>query len=114
MTPADNEIAAEAASSLLKIGGASFLDLWRANATVLARCFPAQDGVRQYDASAADHALALHLVIQSACDVTIERLMRHSALARPKYNHSEYLPYVIKCAKRFTQPGGLQPQESAT
>ena len=70
-------------------GGASFADLWEANAEVLGKAYP-DSGGRAYDASSADAALAQHLSFWTGCDVPrIERLMRQSALAREKWDHHD-------------------------
>lgn len=73
--------------------GATFADLWDANESVLARAYPDPTGARSYDASSADAALAQHLAFWTGRDVArIERLMRQSSLARPKWDaHSSYL-----------------------
>lgn len=70
---------------------ASFDDLWTANEAVLAKAFP--DNQWPYDASKADSALAQHLAFWTGRDCErIERLMRQSALARPKWDqHETYL-----------------------
>lgn len=70
---------------------ASFDDLWTANEEVLAKAFP--DNQWPYDASKADSALAQHLAFWTGRDCErIERLMRQSALARPKWDqHETYL-----------------------
>lgn len=75
-------------------GVASFADLWDARAEVLAQAFPPDQGsMEPYDASSADAALAQHLAFWTGRDVgRIERLMRRSALARPKWDQrSDYL-----------------------
>ena len=64
---------------------ASFDDLWTANAEVLGKSYP--DNQWPYDASRADSALAQHLAFWTGRDCSrIERLMRRSALARPKWD----------------------------
>ena len=69
-------------------GKATFQDLWLADADALARAYPADaNSMEPYDRSSADAALASHLAFWTGCDVgRIERLMRQSALARPKYD----------------------------
>jgi hypothetical protein len=76
-------------------GKASFGDLWDARAEKLARSYP--DAVRPYGESEADAALATHLAYWTGCDcVRIERLMRESALARPKWDErDDYLERTI-------------------
>jgi hypothetical protein len=60
--------------------------LWNADADVLARAFPSDQG-HGYDASRADSALATHLAFWTGKDCArIERLMRRSALARDKWD----------------------------
>lgn len=73
---------------------ASFADLWEANVEVLAKAFP--DAANPYNASEADAALAAHLSFWTGRDAgRIERLMRQSALARPKWEREDYLPRTI-------------------
>lgn len=70
---------------------AVFADLFEGNADALGRAFPHAD--QPYDASSADAALAQHLMFWTGrnCD-RVERLMRRSALARPKWDErSDYL-----------------------
>lgn len=73
---------------------ASFSDLWTANARVLSQCYPDSNGEPgAWDGSSVDAALASHLAFWTGCDAPrIERLMRQSALARPKWDeHRTYL-----------------------
>lgn len=76
---------------------ASFMDLWTANESVLARMFPDPDG-RPYNASSADAALAQHLAFWTGknCE-RIDTLMRQSALLRDKWDRSgdDYLRRTI-------------------
>lgn len=70
---------------------ATFADLFEANAEALARAFPHAD--QTYDASSADAALAAHLMFWTGrnCE-RVERIMRLSALARPKWDErGDYL-----------------------
>lgn len=68
-------------------GRASFADLWNADVTALARTYPDPTGASAYNASSADAALAAHLAFWTGKDCErIERLMRMSALARPKWD----------------------------
>lgn len=74
---------------------ASFADLWNCNVPALEAAYP--DEGRGYDASAADAALAQHLAFWTGnqCD-RIERLMRRSCLARPKWDkHRSYMARTI-------------------
>lgn len=73
-------------------GRAMFRDLWTANEGPLSRSFRAQ-GNGAYDASGADLAMANHLAFWTGKDgARIERIMRLSALKRPKWDaHATYL-----------------------
>lgn len=70
---------------------ASFADLWHGDVAALARSYPADAGSSEpYDRSSADAALAAHLAFWTGRHVSrIERLMRQSALYRPKYDDRE-------------------------
>lgn len=72
-------------------GKATFADLWHADAAALARAYPPDSGSSEpYDRSSADAALAQHLAFWTGKDVArIERLMRQSALLRPKWDERE-------------------------
>lgn len=75
-------------------GGATFADLFLGNLEVLARAYPAEG--RDYDASAADSALAQHLAFWTGKDCErIRRIMEGSALKRDKWERSDYLPRTI-------------------
>lgn len=79
------ELACKSTSLLARMGGkASFLQLWT-NDPAAAKFYA---GVSEQDG-----ALAMHLAFWTGCDaVRIERLMRRSAMARPKWNeHRTYL-----------------------
>lgn len=83
---------------------ATFRDLWERNTEVLSDAYPDDD--REYDASSADAALAQHLAFWTGgnCE-RIERLMRLSALARPKWDsHKSYMQRTITgaCARQTT------------
>jgi len=68
-------------------GRASFADLWTGNHDALARTYPDPTGANAYNASSADAALAAHLAFWTGKDCErIERLMRQSALYRPKWD----------------------------
>jgi primase-polymerase (primpol)-like protein len=76
---------------------ATFKDLWEANEDVLSKVYPADtNSTATYNASSADMALAMHLVFWCGGDQDqILRLMCRSALAREKWNRSEYLLNTI-------------------
>jgi hypothetical protein len=81
---------------------ASFADLWEANVPALAKAFP--DDKNPYNASDADAALVAHLAFWTGRDVArIDRLMRQSALARPKWDREDYLPRTL--ARILSAPG---------
>lgn len=71
-----------------------FADLWEAKGDALARAYPPDpSSATPYDASSADAALASHLMFWTGRDCgRVERLMRLSALARPKWDErGDYL-----------------------
>jgi hypothetical protein len=72
---------------------ASFADLFDCNVEVLARAYPDGEGGRAYDGNRVDMALAQHLAFWTGKDCArIERMMRRSKLARPKWDeHPTYL-----------------------
>lgn len=71
-------------------GRATFADLWRGDAAALGRTYPDPGGVRPYDASQADGALAGHLAFWTGKNCArIEALMSRSALARDKYERRD-------------------------
>ena len=77
-------------------GKASFADLWTADEVALSAAISDRQGGRPYDASGADAALAQHLAFWTGKDAErIERLMRQSALTRPKWDRADYLPRTI-------------------
>jgi len=75
-------------------GGASFKDLWEANADALAASWPSDKTA--WDESHADMALATRLAYWTGknCD-RILRLMRESALTRDKWERPDYLERTI-------------------
>lgn len=105
--PADDDVLIERACRSVSSrgvfdGGASFNDLWTANADVLAKSYP-DDGGRQraYNESSADAALAQHLAFWTGNDAErILRLMQRSALAREKWEREDYLRLTIRNACR--------------
>lgn len=77
-------------------GGATFGDLWRADAEILAKVFPTQNNHSAWDGSAADQALANHLAFWTGNDCErMLRLMWQSGLVRDKWNRADYLPRTI-------------------
>jgi len=81
-------------SAANQLGGkASFADLWTRNVAALVRTYPSVGSEVGYGESDADAALASHLAFWTGCDPErMERLMRRSALARPKWDeHRTYL-----------------------
>jgi hypothetical protein len=79
---------------------ATLMDLWMANNDVLARAFPVQNDVDPYDRSSADAALAQHLAWWTGKNhARMERLMRMSALVRPKWDkHPTYMQMTVSSA----------------
>jgi len=93
---------------------ASFDLLWKADPS-LGIFFPDDKGNkgRSFDASNADAALAAHLSHWTGCNCErIERLMRQSALLRPKWdNHKDYLRRTITFACSHTSKIFSHPTE---
>lgn len=94
----DNELLRRALQSRSTAGAftgkASFADLWDGNVDALTATYPPEaNGEGPYNASAADMALAVHLMFWTGRDCErVERLMRQSALARDKWDeHGTYL-----------------------
>lgn len=89
---------------------ATFEQLWTADATALGSAFP--DPNRDYDASAADSALAFRLAFWTGKDCErVRRLMEQSALARDKWNREDYMHRTIARAvaaqnQVWTRPAG--------
>ena len=75
---------------------AQFHHLWDADEPTLSATYPDTGRGGGYDESRADGALAQHLAFWTGnhCD-RIERLMRRSKLARPKWDREDYLPRTI-------------------
>lgn len=102
----DNELI-EAARKMKPKGGrmfdtAWFADLFDGNAEALCRVFPDERQLG-YDESSADFALARLFVFHAGRDPErIERLMRMSALQRPKWDRHDYLARTIEKAIRAT------------
>jgi hypothetical protein len=79
--------------------GASFADLWHANSEALARAFPDTSGGKDYNASAADQALANHLAWATGYDCErVLRLMWGSKLRREKWERDDYMARTILAA----------------
>lgn len=102
----DNELI-EAARKMKPNGGRMFTDAWFAdlfdgNTEALCRVYPADNDVG-YDRSSADWKLACLFVFLVGPDPErIERLMRMSALQRPKWDRHDYLAGTIDKALRAT------------
>lgn len=106
--PADDDVLIakmlSSGSAEAKFSGtkASFADLFNANETVLAACYPEVGNKgRSYGASEADAALAQHLAFWTGCDeARMDRIMHRSALKRDKWEDrgGYYLPRTIKGA----------------
>lgn len=106
----DNDLIAKAlksgtksAAAVFGDGGAvTFAHLWEADADVLGKKFPSDKGA-DFDHSSADQTLANHLAFWTGKDCErMERLMRASGLARPKWDiHRSYLGQTILKACAF-------------
>ena len=100
-------------------GRASFADLFNGNVGVLAATYPSDNGVDAYNASAADTALAAHLMWWTGkdCERT-ERIMRRSALVRDKWDlRDDYLRervivYALARCTRVCQDRPPEPPAS--
>lgn len=97
-------------------GGASFVDLWKAEPEILAKAFPSAMPSKPWDASAADQALANHLAFWTGndCDRML-RLMYQSGLVRDKWSRLEdYLkPTILNACRTQTEwyaEAGLAPE----
>lgn len=80
---------------------ASFADLFYGDLDALVNCYPDPEGVRAYDESTVDAALASHLAFWTGRNhERILRLMWRSALVREKWDREDYLPRTItnQCA----------------
>lgn len=100
----DDRLLEKALKSTSRFGqSAMFKDLWNADESTLAGFYPDEDGKRSYDASSVDSALAQHLCWWTGnnCE-RVERLMRRSALVRPKWDyHKSYMERtILGCASR--------------
>ncbi len=79
---------------------ATFEELWTANESVLAECFPSQNPKDPYDRSSADAALASHLAFWTGKNhERMKTYMLGSGLVRDKWTkHKNYLVMTIKNA----------------
>lgn len=97
-------------------GGASFRDLWDANAEVLAQAYPDPERGVGYNESSADAGLAQHLAFWTGnnCE-RIRRIMSRSALRREKWEREDYLPRTIlgACGRQKEWLSDKPPQPSA-
>ena len=84
---------------------ASIKDLWEGNEQALATAYPPLNNRDPYDRSSADNALANHLAFWTGRDqARIDRLMRRSALVRPKWDsHKTYMSTTISGASASTR-----------
>ncbi len=75
---------------------ASLNDLWTGNVDALARAYPPHSVGKDYDASSADMALASHLSFWTGGNAErIFKLMRDSALVRPKWDRQDYIHATV-------------------
>jgi len=97
-------------------GKASANQLWSGQVEPLADAFPTTTPGEPYDRSAADAALAAHLAFWTGRDCErIARLMRLSALVRPKWERDDYLRRTVSgaCARVQRVYTGPQRDEAA-
>lgn len=94
-------------------GKVSFADLWAGNVEALARKWPSNIPGGDFDHSSADQSLANALAFWAGRDCErIERLMRMSALARPKWDdRAEYLQTTILKARQLVTSVYKAPAE---
>ena len=97
-------------------GGPTFRDLWEKNIPVLSESYP--DPKRDFDASAADAAMAQHLAFWTGKDCDrMERIMRRSALVRDKWDRRERFGYlkrtILKAVGRQQQVYNTNPSAPA-
>lgn len=96
--------------------GATIMDLWTGDTTALARAFPSRNDVDPYDRSSADAALAQHLAWWTGKNhARMERLMRMSALVRPKWDkHPSYMKMTVSNAvNRQMTVANLKPKRNS-
>jgi hypothetical protein len=93
------EAASNVTSAASAFGGgarATFADLFTGNQEVLSKAYPDKEGVREYDASSADAALAQHLAFWTGKHhERILRIMKRSGLSREKWEREDYLVRTI-------------------
>lgn len=91
----EKALTSETVAAMFGGGKASFRDLWEGNVDALIDSWPADDG--SYDASSADASLAQRLAFWCGGQHDrIERLMRMSAMVRPKWDkHKSYVRRTI-------------------
>lgn len=89
-------LSSKPSASAILGGTATFAHLWAADEDVLSRAYPDNYGVRAYDESSADMALAQHLAFWTGknCERMLG-LMRQSALVRDKWERDDYLPRTV-------------------
>lgn len=77
-------------------GRSTFTALWTGDADVLAKSYPDGEGMRAYDGSSADAALAQHLAFWTGknCERMLA-IMWKSGLVRDKYEREDYLYRTI-------------------
>lgn len=96
----DRACRSASAGSVFGDARARFVDLWAADPVKLGACWPPDRAGDAWNASQADAALAQHLAFWTGNNAErIERLMRLSALTRPKWDdRDDYLPRTIRKA----------------
>jgi putative DNA primase/helicase len=107
---------ARASAAVAFQGKASAAALWAGDADALADVWPTTTPGEPYDRSSADAALASHLAFWTGRDCErIARLMRRSALARPKWDRADYLARTVMgaCAQVQKVYTGVQASEVA-
>ena len=99
--PTDNDqliekmLAATSASAAFG-SRASFKELWEGNTDALGDYFPDPEGVRLFDGSSADAALAQHLAFWTGCNhQRMLDIMWRSGLIRDKWSRPDYLIRTI-------------------
>ena len=101
--------------------GATFADLWHADAAVLARAYrPDSSSSEPYDRSSADAALFQHLAFWTGCDQgRMLRIAQGSALKREKWEREDYIARTIAKAAGQQRdvlqdkPGPASPVDAA-
>jgi len=107
----DNELIDRALAARTAAGafgkGATFKQLWQADADALAVAFPHKE--KAWDFSSADAALAMHLAFWTGKDCErMRRLMMLSGLVRDKWERETYIvPTVLSAARKCTAYPGV-------